>query len=385
MPLRESEVSLATARPTPRLRRIGRSVAGWLSARCGLRALAPGLVLAAGLVLAPSLALACAFHGYAPPRTIVDWLLESERAVLARASPEQPARLTEIEWLRGASEDPVLPELADLPLRRRLDADPARAVLYVDDPDTGEWRSLGVVGGTLRAIAAEVLANRMAWSGAYHPARFALAAKHHDHPEPAIRALALAELDRAPYAMLRRLDLRLPAADLLTGLWTPDAADSRPIRVLLLGLSPAPRAHAEIAGRVETWASETPGLLLGAYATAFIERTGAPAVRRLAELYFGEHPHTAETREAVIEAFAIHSQVGPAALQAAITAELGAILQREPNAAAMVARQFGARNDWRHAAELDRLLRARRITSAVSMITVSRYVALASQLARGGE
>lgn len=343
------------------------------------------LVAAAGALCLPSplvhSASACAFHTSLPARTIVDQLIESDHIVLARPDERNEYAYQVVETLRDGGRPVVLRQLVDSPTRRGLVASPGHAVLFVFDTEANDWAGIAYLDEERRRVIDSVLTGMEGWSSGYDPERFAIFEALQDHSDPDLRALALQELDRAPYEMLRTLDLRLTAGDLLDGLWSMNAMPFVAIRALLLGLSNEDRARAEINTRIAGWSSGYAPPYLGAFATALIESEGAAGVEKLAALYLADPAQRLETLEMIIEAMAIQSGANTPMVRDRIAQAIAAFVSTRPDAATLVVRQFGSRNDWTQAESLKALLNAKAITSAADLLPVVSYVALAEQSA----
>lgn len=341
------------------------------------------LLAAAGALCLPSplvhSASACAFHTSLPARTLVDELIESDHIVLARPDEQNGYSYRVVETLRDGGRPVVLRQLVDSAMRRSLIANPHHSVLFVFDTDAEDWVSIAYLDEERRRIIDTVMTGMRSWGPDYDPGRFAIFEALQDHPDAILRALALQELDRASYKMLRTLDLRFSVDELLDGLWSMGALPYVPIRALLLGLSKDERARAEINTRIEKWSSGYAPRYLGAFATALIESEGAAGVDKLAELYLADPSQRLDTLEMVVEAMAIQSGANTPAVRHRIAEATAALTSARPGAAALVVRQFGSRNDWSQAEHLKALLSAKAITSAADLLPVVSYVAMAER------
>ena len=360
-------------------------------ARGALLAAAVAAALATG---APA-ARACAFHAWLPELTLVDRLLDADRIVLARPDPASPFRFAAVETLPALHEAAAPPEpipfLVDSVARRRLGTRPGESVLLAHDPIDEVWRRLAHVTPDLRAVLDRLLAEAPGWETPMDPARFRIAAELLDHADPALRRLALRELDRAPYGTLRRLGLRPDAGALLEALRAPapEARPYVPIRVLLLGFSGDPRALRvldETLRAVAQGGSAPTGL--GAYVVARVEIDGPEGVDRVVGLLLGGRPGpeaspaTRRRDEQVLEALAIQAQAAEPEVRHRIFGTLGETLATRPDLAAPAARHFGARELWDLRPAIGRLVRERRIASVSDMFVAANYLALAEPGAR---
>jgi len=337
---------------------------GWFAASC------------AAAMIAAAPAAACSFHTYLPERTAVDWMVDSADLVLARPDPQNEFVYKPVDVLRGKAPETELGFLVDSVSRQKLASHPDEAVLFARGSD-GAWNRVAYVDTAFREVMERVIAESPSWGAGVDPARFAIAAELHDHPDPKLRKLALRELDQAPYALLRDLDLRLPPDVLLRDFWTPQEYPYQPIRVLLLGLDDTEAARVAVRGFAERAAGSAWASNLGAYATALIEQDGAEGVALLEERFLADPRQPLDKLELVVEALAIQNGVGSPDLRDRISAALEGFVAARPEGAALVARQFFNYQDWSQAAPLAELMHERRIASSADLMAVAIYVAQA--------
>lgn len=321
-------------------------------------------------------AWACAFHTYKPERTAVDSLIEARQLVLARPDPKNEFVYRVVQVIRNGPAISQLPFLVNSQSRRRLAANPDDAVLFAAG-NNAQWRLVAYVDSDFRRIMQAVLKNAERWRTGYHPARLEMFAALQDHPNPALRDLSIRELDKAPYALLRRINVRIPPETLLASLWTREGYPYQSIRVLLLGLTRSSKARAEIRAFIDRVADWDEARNLGAFATALIELEGGGGVARLEDIILANRAQPLQKVEQVIEALAIHNRVGSPKLRKAITAALGRTVQARPETAAAVARQFAARGDWSQASSLKASLEQGTVAELPNRLAVESYLARA--------
>jgi hypothetical protein len=329
-------------------------------------------------VLVAQGALACAFHNYAPGNGLVDRLMSSEHIVLARPDPADSTAFAVVEALEGPAGDVAIPEAVDPATLARLQASPGDAVLFAREEAYGPWTRIAYVGPGFRGVLDEVMARLPDWELGEDMGRFSLFAARVADPDPDLSEAALREVDLADYSLLRRLPFPDIVAPVLARIDDPAQGDLRPIRILLLGLSGDPRAEAYLwpaFGRALT----SDGAVLGAYATALIELGGAATADRLMREVLLDPDLPIETRELVVEAFALHSQSGAAETGAAARAAIGAALAEVPELGGPVARQFGMRGDFSQHEPLAGLMNDRKVTTIADMMAVSQYVMFARE------
>lgn len=355
-----------TARSTPAL-------------RGNLRRYVAAAILAAHVSVLPlaGAAVACAFHLTAPEKSAIDWVLETDHLVIARNTPDTPFAYSVTETLRDGGRTVEIAQLVDSSMRRRFTANPGDGMLFAYDSATDDWRSVAYLTADYREIVDQVLADMGAWGPGYAPERFEIFAALQDHPDAALRQLAILEIDKAPYTMLRDIELDIPVSTLLAELWTPRGYPYQPIRVLLLGLSGEDAARAEIHAFIDRVATWDWANNLGAFATALIEIDGVDGVVRLEQAFLAAPNQPLDKLEQVVEALAIHSGVDRVDVKHQIDQALERLVRKRPEAAALVARQFGSRNDWSHARQFETLVRNKELSSSADLITVAVYVAQA--------
>ena len=332
-----------------------------------------GITLAAALWLALSgPGLPCAFHTIAPERTAIDRITQAQDLILARPGARNPFAFEVTEVLRGTADTPP-PFLVSSEDRRRLSLHPDEAVIFARG-GSGEWERVALLDTAFRPL----LEQARDWPAAYTDTRFATFAGLLDHPDPDIRRLALQEIDKAPYPMLRSLRGRTPPAEtLIAGLWTRDGYPYQSIHVLLLGLEGSDAARAEILRHFDDAARPGDDPRLGAFATALVELDGAQGIARLEQLYFADPAQPLTRVEQVVEALAIQSAANPDQIAGPVGEAFDRLIAARPGAAAAIARQYAAREDWSQVERLGRAVSEGRMTASADLLSVAVYLARA--------
>lgn len=320
------------------------------------------------LMLAPGLARACPVCIDQPERTVADHALEDWIVVLARQDDNDPSRFAPVEILRGDAEDiadvPEIPFLVDDATQRTLARNPELSVLLTYGPPgdytglapgSGLWyRHVGITPerrDTLDAILDE--GALWDWGMTTDPARFGFFAARIADPDPVIRRMALTEVSRAPYRLIREIPQIPPAEDLLERVSLVTVPPVAPITILLLGLSDAPAAEAAIRRSFDS--ALTQG---GVYAAAWIvagiesdgpsalERSDGPtALARALERLHGEPALSREERLNMLTALTVTGSARPE-LRPAIVPVLVETVRRFPDHAGDLAYSFYAWRDW---------------------------------------
>jgi len=202
-------------------------------------------VLLSTAILVSGPAFSCAFDMVKPERTKIDWIVDSEVLVLARPNQEDPFTFNVTQVLTGEYSGSQIGQLVDSITRQRLAANLSATVLFAHDPDNG-WRRVAFVDESFRSILDTTLEHRLAWQTGMPQSRLEFITELQDSPVPQHRAIVIGELDKVPYADLRKMDLQIPSEELLGDLWTLEGYPYQAIRALLLGLSGKPAARAKI-------------------------------------------------------------------------------------------------------------------------------------------
>lgn len=336
------------------------------------------LVVTVVLGMAGDPADACAFHTMLPAETVADKLLAADTVLLARPDPDDPFRFRPVEALRGVAPDALLPQLVDAQARAFFAASGApRAALFVRLDAYGPWDRLALLDDRSEPVIREIVAASERWLYEGDAVRGAYFAKLLGTGDRLLDRLALRELDRLPYALLRQLAADIDPAAIPQGPGREPGL--RAIRTLLVGLSPHPGAAAALRARLADPGSGWLGAELGALAVAVMEADGAEGVARLVDR-LREDPDLAPTdRELVVEAMAIQRAEGRPELAPLIEAALAGLVQDQPELAPAVARQLGVRADFSQAAALRDAMRSGALTKAGDLIAVSSYISLATQ------
>lgn len=335
------------------------------------------LISVAVFYVAAGPALSCAFDMVKPERTTIDWIVESQKLVLARPSTENPFIYEVNRILVGDDEGPPIEFLVDSTSRRKLAANPSDSVLFTHTIDTG-WRRVAYVNNGFRDILETALHNRLSWQNDMPQSRLEFIVALQDSSVPAHRSVVIGELDKVPYAELRKLDLRISDQELLNSLWAQSGYPYQAIHALLLGLSGTPAARAEIHDfiiRVKDWDWANN---LGAFAAAYIELEGVSAVEDLADAMLFDPKQPLDKLEQVVMAMSVHHAITDPQIKAAIQSSIDKLITQRPEAGVVVARQFSLRSDWSQMAALEPLVRQRAVALG-DLLTISVYVARAKE------
>lgn len=295
-----------------------------------------GWALAAVLSLGPTpSALACAFHGYTPNPTMVDLLLATEQAVIARPTSRGTYQI--VDALLG-------PDLGEIPVavslhfRTQLEGDRSATALLVRDGAYGPWIEVALLDPQFRNIVKTVVQNQSAWQLGRDAGRSQLFAALVNDPNPNLQRLALQELDRLPYATLKTL--RVPPIRGLIENIEAGELDQRPIRILLAGLS-NDRAFGPVLADALHQAVLQDKAYLGAYVTALIELQGKPAVEAIVAHYLASGATSQGIQEKMLDALALQYKTARGSTSRTIAREMASLVREKPEMADLVIAQFG--------------------------------------------
>ncbi|NOD76200.1 hypothetical protein [Ruegeria sp. HKCCD4332] len=310
----------------------------------------------------------------------MDKLLRSNEIALAIPvieDPVDPLRYDPIAAIGIAREDIEIPQRVDATAIERLGKSPGAYAVFGREK-YGAWTRLALVDGDLIPIFDHIIARLEDWRGGNDADRLAYFGAMLGHSDIRVHRLALRELDRVDYKTLKGLELTIPAAS-ITSQWVALSDPTLlPIQILLLGLSDGREAERPLKVGLKVYSNKS-GPALGAFATAFLEHGGPEAAFELAMGYLADETLPLENKELVAEALAIHSQSGEEEMQNVVRGAVATVLQNEPSIAAVVARQFGAREEWSQAKLLANLLKAGHLTSPEDVIAVREYMSLAGE------
>jgi len=325
-------------------------------------------IFAAGLLVWSPPAAACPVCVDQGSKTLADQILEARVVALARPDPDDPLRFRANEVLQGAPNDleqlPAIPFAVDAQTGRRLSADPGLSVLmtYSTDWDPGygpeqdgPWYRHMIVTAARRATIDGIFlrGDRWDWGATTDADRFGFFAARIADPDPLIRDLALAEISRAPYAMIRTLTESLPTAKIRQKLASPDETPYAPVLILLLGASAEAAARdAAIVGFEQAMAHGS--AQFPAWLVAGAEAGGKPALAQVTRLLTDAAPLDPQQRWETVTALSV---IGTARedLREAIVPALAEAVHRYPELAADVAYTFFDWREWSlnaHFAEL---------------------------------
>ena len=212
-----------------------------------------------------------------------DKLLSAQTVVLAREHPEKPYSYGAVRVLKGrCDQDENMALLLNTSLRRLLLADPELHVLLakVGDGDRAEWQLLGTTkNGAYFKVVCDILKHAQEWKK--NPdARWKYFASYLGHEDEPLHKLAHIELNRAPYAVIKKLGKSgvIPLDDIRVFLADPQYIEWHALYILLLAQSENPQDRAYIEKSFHSAKKFGIATLLRARTTAMIEVQGEAAL-----------------------------------------------------------------------------------------------------------
>ena len=344
-------------------RRRGGRCSGWVAVVSAASAL---LALLLSGVAAP-VARACPIcSGGLPTLTLLQHLINADRAVIARAVGGRDFEVLEpikpSTGQRGAVDRPgtVLRDLAFVP-GEDLPRSPGGSYLLLRRSLGGGWVNAGAVPASAAADVRRLVgAKRSAdMTLADWQARVVSLAPMLEHPVPLLATTAYAEIARAPYAAMRSTRGRVRPSDLRTWLADPGRASRRPLYWLLYGINAGPAEAREIAGRVDQLAAAAGLEDLSSLIAADLEAGGAARRLRLQRIYLEQPTRSLPELQEAVLAFTVHADAGDARLRRETAETFGRLVRRHRALGGLVAADLARWQYWDAVPDYIALLRSR--------------------------
>lgn len=338
-------------------------------------------------------ALACPVCVTLPERTVADHVLEGQITVLARPDPQDPFRFAVTEVLRGDPKDlwelPEIPFLVDTRARALFARDPNATVLLTYGPATlrpGEdpyavpgmvWKRHPSVTPERRALLEQILAGGDLWFWGGEPdddERFAFFAPMHNASDPVIRDMALSEIERSSYRLIRSLDVQVPVSELAARLQQLSEMPYGPLYVLMLGLSDDPAARDVVDAGFVSAMRRKGDPRLAAWITAAIEQNPGEALGAVAARYVdGGDNVSVQDMLAMLTALSVTGTARPE-LRADIVPILKDLALERPDFAADVAYAFYDWQEWSMADIFAEMIEAQNFEDHAVLYMLEIYV-----------
>ncbi len=265
----------------------------------------------------PRASYACAVCIELPDASLADHILSAEVIVLAGPASDNPFRFEARIILKGDNEKlksaPDIPFLIDSVTRRSFRSDPTRTVLLTYGPtykeNTGRsssrhWRRLFILNPERHDFLEDLgtFGRLWAYGETDNPDRVLFFARYLGHSDHVLHNMALVEIGRAPYALLRPLSDRVPASLILQEFSDINRFAYRSAAIRLLGLQSDPQARSFVRTRYVR-SLESGGLNSFEWALAGIETDQSTAISAIGAA-LQDPGKTKEHKKALIRALA---------------------------------------------------------------------------------
>ncbi|KUJ77248.1 hypothetical protein AVO44_17850 [Ruegeria profundi] len=302
------------------------------------------VLLSCTLTFLPMAAMPCGFHAVSARESVVSSLMDGAVVVLATTDPDMPFQYKASEAIKGDLTEAEIPFLVDSTTRRKLGSNLDGRVLFAKNAETGNWARLAYIDTSNRQVFQHILSNLEAWS-TQRVSRYQFFGSLLSHKEPSIRNMALTELDQAPYSILQTLDTSSDTQTLLGSFSNPREMYLKPAKILTLGFSDSEAAGQFLLQGFERSLTHAQDRLLGAYATAIIERDGLDGVNKVSAAVSAASHLSAESQDAIFQAMMIHYLHGPRQTREAIAKTLRHWIVNDPGFAEIARNSVAARPD----------------------------------------
>lgn len=327
------------------------------------------------------LALACSFHTVLPEKSFSDRLTGASHIAFAREDIHRPFTFQVEHKVQGDFSNLDIPLLVDSTTRRRLNINSGDSVLLVRSADDGSWHRLAYVHESDRDLFNRLVNAKGNWSAiAGRDTRFETFAALQDHPRAALQRIALTELDKTSYGQLRTMDVRLSAAELQSSFNDRFGLPWVPIRILMLGILGDAESKSAIQRAIQRAGSAGFERNLGAWSTAFIEIEGDEAINLLTREFLLSGSQTRESIEMVLTALAVQRAQGEPSIRPTMDANIAKFLAAAPEFAPLVAKAFGAQNDYAYSSVLRETMKSGKLRNPRDLILVASYLSLAKEV-----
>lgn len=335
----------------------------------GVFAAAVALVLLIASLLVTPVAYACPIcAGTAPNLTLLQKLINADRAVIARplggGDFEVLAAVKTVASARDKDQDrrgarlraPKFAPGEDVPMRAG-----APSVLLLRQSLGGAW----VVAGPMpesAAPAARLLVGAKRSTDmtlADWQARVVTLAPLLEHPVPVLAETAYGEIARSPYAAMRSARGLVKSTDLKAWLADPGRAPRRSLYWLLYGINAGPAEARDIAARVDALGRRNGITELSSLLAADLEAGGAARRAVLRKRYLEDPRRTLPELQEAVLAFTVHADAGDAALRRDTASMFGRLVRTHRALGGLVAADLARWRYWDAVPDYIALLRSR--------------------------
>jgi hypothetical protein len=335
--------------------------------------------IAWAFVVAAPLVHACPIcSGNLPTLTLLQHLINSDRAVIARSlggrdfeviEPIKPLPALPVVGARVAAADKPGSKLRDLRYIPGEDIPRASggSYLLLRQALGGGWMNAGPVpAGAANDLRRLVGAKRSSdMTLADWRSRVVMLAPMLEHPVPVLATTTYAEIARAPYDAMRSIRGHVRPSDLRVWLADPGRATRRPLYWLLYGINAGPGEAREIAGRVDRLAAKGGLEDLASLLAADLEAGGAARRAVLRRTYLEQSKRSIPELQEAILAFTVHADAGDAALRRETAETFGRLVRKHRALGGLVAADLARWQYWDAVPDYIALLRSRVLNPAL--------------------
>ncbi len=250
-----------------------------------------------------------------PETSIADHILSAKVIVFARPSPENPFKFSAHRFVKGSSKEfeslPEIPFLVDSVTRREFRSDPTTTVLLTYGPKFNDKAGRGISWGWRRIFTMNrdrnTFLERLQTIGRFwahgetdNPERVLFFAEYLWHADTALHNVALVEVDRAPYKLVRAIGGSFSTSRILSELNDLNRFAYRPVTIRLLGLQTDSHARSVVRSRYIK-SLKSGGLNLYDWALAGVEAEEMQAINAI-DLALQDPRKSAEEKSSLIRA-----------------------------------------------------------------------------------
>lgn len=311
--------------------------------RLRLRPVAYALIVLSCVAIGVRNAESCLVCVTYPQQSAADHLIESSCVVFAREDPKRLFSYATVEVLKGTADDKPIELLVNRDTRRRLAGDPKQVVVLAYHAESQSWRPLGIADVTYAAVVRRVLLLSSQWQGEEgRKRRVEFFLPLFGHENRVLHDLAYLEMARAPYSTIKQLGRSVPRGHIDRVIHDPRLIQWRPLALLMLAQSEAPRDREFISESFRSAARYSSTTNLAALATAYIELESTDALSFIDREYLQNRDRTLEEIQQIHQALSLHGTEGRTELRDQVVHGYAMILRNYPQLAPRVATDLAA-------------------------------------------
>ena len=291
-----------------------------------------------------------------PTQTLADRLLQSDMVVLGREDPARPFHYAVVDSVKGNPEQASIDLFMPSQVRRQLASNPELASVLGRSATKGKWQTFGFATDDFLKVVRQVLARTDTWEpnetdNLQRMQEFAALLGHEDSR---LHELAYFEIGRGSYASIRSVGANVPLEKVRETHANPIFFQWRGLDIMLLGLSGEAQDRARIIKVMDDRQRVSSDLNLAAWATAYVEVSGADGIDQLTEWYFDNPERSRDELRLITRALAGHANDNPKWRQQVVSA-YSEMLETHPSMAPDIAHDLIAWQSWNLSEQLQQL------------------------------